>query len=53
MDRFESFCQRTWLDYCDEHNDLLSEHLSFIQYYAKYEWWLVRQYERRNRLGCK
>ena len=53
MTRFESFCQRTWLDYCDEHNDLLSEHLSFVQYYAKYEWWLVRQYERRNRLGCK
>jgi hypothetical protein len=42
-----------WLDYCDENNDLLSDHLSFPEYYAKYEWWLVKEYELNTRMGCK
>ena len=53
MPRFESFTHRMFLDYCDENDDWKSEHMSYEEYYAKYEWWLLEQYERENRLGCK
>ena len=42
---FHSFCVRMWLDYCDENNTILSEHMSFPKYYNKYNDWLHEKYE--------
>ena len=42
--KFESFCSRMWLDYCDENNTLYSYHLDKIQYIDKYESYLVKRF---------
>ena len=45
--KFESFCQRMWLDYCDENNTILSEHMSYKEYTTNYKDYLVERYESR------
>lgn len=44
---FESFCQRMWLDYCDENNTILSEHLTYKEYTTNYKDYLLEKYESR------
>ena len=41
---YHSYCSRMWLDYCDEHNDILAEHLTKQQYINKYAKWLAKRY---------
>ena len=36
LTRFEGFCQRMWLDHCDENNTILSERLTYKEYRKKY-----------------
>ena len=42
---FNSFKIRMWLDYCDEHINILSEHMSLERYCNKYCDWLNEKYE--------
>ena len=42
---FNSFKIRMWLDYCDEYNNILSEHMSLERYCNKYNDWLREKYE--------
>ena len=42
---FEGFTIRMWLDYCDEHNNILFEHMSLEQYCNTYSDWLHEKYE--------
>ena len=44
---FESFCQRMWLDYCDENNKILSERMTYKEYTTNYKDYLLEKYESR------
>ena len=41
---YNSYCSRMWLDYCDEHNTMLSEHMTLPQYKSTYHDWLAKRY---------
>lgn len=41
---YSAYCSRMWLDYCDENNTILSEHLTKNQYINKYARWLAKRY---------
>lgn len=41
---YNAYCSRMWLDYCDENNTILSEHLTKNQYVNKYAKWLAQRY---------
>ena len=41
---YAPYCSRMWLDYCDENNTILSEHLTKNQYINKYARWLAKRY---------
>lgn len=41
---YSSYCSRMWLDYCDENNDILAEHLSKSEYIQRYAHWLAKRY---------
>ena len=47
MKKFDSFCNRMWLDYCDENNDLLSTRLTLKEYKDLYMWWLRGIFNKR------
>ena len=47
MRNFDSFCNRMWLDYCDENNDALSTRLSLEEYKDLYMWWLLGVFYKR------
>ena len=36
-----------WLDYCDENNTILSDHMSFPEYCKEYNDWLHEKYEEK------
>ena len=36
-----------WLDYCDENNTILSDHMSFPKYCKEYNDWLHEKYEEK------
>ena len=42
MTKFESYCNRMWLDYCDEHDNWStpSARLDLDEYKGKYKDWL-------------
>ena len=44
---FESFCQRMWLDFCDENNTILSERMTYKEYTTSYKDYLLEKYESR------
>ena len=44
---FESFCQRMWLDFCDENNTILSERMTYKEYTTNYKDYLLEKYESR------
>ena len=44
---FENFCQRMWLDFCDENNTILSERMTYEQYTTNYKDYLLEKYESR------
>ena len=44
---FESFCQRMWLDFCDENNTILSERMTYKEYTTNYKDYLLERYESR------
>ena len=50
MTKFESYCNRMWLDYCDEHDDWLtaSTRLDLDEYKAKYREWLFAKFVRKS-----
>ncbi len=45
--KFDSFCTRMWLDYCDENNDPLSapNRLERESYVEKYHDWLMERFK--------
>ena len=43
----ESFCQRMWLDFCDENNTILSERMTYKEYTTNYKDYLLEKYESR------
>ena len=46
---YDSFCQRMWLDYCDEHKQPLGGDslLTYEEYLKEYEGWLHQRYIER------
>ena len=50
MTKFESYCTRMWLDYCDEHDDWLtaSTRLDLDEYKDKYREWLFAKFVRKS-----
>ena len=48
---FESFCQRMWLDFCDENNTILSERMTYKEYTTSYKDYLLEKYESRRNMN--
>ena len=46
MTKFDSFCTRMWVDYCDENDDWLttSTRLDLDEYKSKYKEWLFDKF---------
>ena len=46
MTKFDSFCTRMWVDYCDENDDWLttSTRLDLDEYKGKYKDWLFDKF---------
>ena len=49
--RYNSFCQRMWLDYCDENNTILSEHLTYEEYTTRYKTYLYEKFYLKERFN--
>lgn len=50
MKPFRSWLEDLWRDNCSEHDDYNEPRYTLQEYFAKYKWWLRREYRHQQTL---